>query len=215
MRIGEIIKKIDKKVKKFGNGIWTFDDYKELAKELYTNFGIVSIPATLVPPEKEGGKIQKKPLVKWKEISPKSWEDLDELWEEAVRDKRKKKRKVIDPSALRSFKKETNATAIALLTGKISGITVIDVDDLDKFKTVLKEKGLSSKEINELLKTLITKTPSGGVHFVFKYTNKLKTTTTPYGFDIRNDKGLVIFPPSRVPTEPTPEYTIFRDNQLR
>jgi hypothetical protein len=212
--LGQIINEIDKKVKsREVVNFWTFDDYKDLARHLFEKKRIVSIPVELSKSEK--GKIQKKPLVKWKEINPQTWKDLELYWELAVA-KSKKKNLVLKGEYgehTREYKKEINTTGIAILTGKISGITTVDIDDLNRFKEQL---GLSDKEIEELLKsTLVVKTPSGGYHLHYKYTPELKTSTRQgLGFDIRNDKGLVVIPPSRLPEDPTPIYLIYHDSCL-
>lgn len=85
---------------------------------------------------------------------------------------------------------------IAVLTGHISKITVIDIDQNDN--------GL--KFWNELTKdqklefpTVITPT---GLHIYFKYTTELKNTirlkigSEKIGIDIRNNGGLAVLPPS-------------------
>ena len=98
------------------------------------------------------------------------------------------------------FQKDHN---IALLTGKINGITVIDVD-----QPKLEKKELDGmKMISDLLKIHnngksldipTCKTQSGGIHYYFKYDADIKTSTgiNGYSIDIRNDSGIIIAPPS-------------------
>lgn len=90
-----------------------------------------------------------------------------------------------------------NTNNIGINTGKINGITVLD---LDSAKEHLDEKcGIELFErnvcnLNEI-KTLTTKTPNNGYHIYYKYTNKLKTGAKlkignfTYSIDIRNDKA--------------------------
>ena len=78
---------------------------------------------------------------------------------------------------------------IAIVTGKLSGITVIDVDG---------EKGLVSlnEEDIKLPDTYTVKTIRGW-HKYYKYNGELETKTGILpGIDIRNDGGAVIAPGS-------------------
>lgn len=83
---------------------------------------------------------------------------------------------------------------IGIATGKISGITVIDIDQ--------KSGGLETWErITEKFSvpdTYTVQTGGGGFHLYFKYTPEMKTGTNLLGpgIDIRNDGGYVIAPPS-------------------
>ena len=81
---------------------------------------------------------------------------------------------------------------IALLTGKVNNLTVLDIDTggLEAWN-----KLLNGKELN----TPMVKTP-GGLHVYFKYNSTLKTSNRLYNrsinWDIRNDKGSIIAVPS-------------------
>lgn len=95
-----------------------------------------------------------------------------------------------------NFTTEDNKN-IAILTGKVNNIIVVDIDrpkenELD---------GLEYFEKNvcklDSLNTLITKTPGGGYHIYFKYNEKIKTTSRikdikSISIDIRNN-GACIF----------------------
>jgi len=80
------------------------------------------------------------------------------------------------------FDKE-DAPNIGLVTGKISGVTVVDIEN--------------GGDVSELPKTLISKTGGNGFHYFYKYETgignqvRIKELT-----DIRNDGGYVILPPS-------------------
>jgi hypothetical protein len=76
-------------------------------------------------------------------------------------------------------------TGICVITGEISGIVVIDVDDpklQDKYES-----------------TVVSQTRGGGFHFFYKYTEKIKNTVKIDGtpVDFRGDGGLVLIPPSQ------------------
>lgn len=84
---------------------------------------------------------------------------------------------------------------IAIVTGKISGITVIDLDkhkgvDIEKFPT----------------NTYRVKTGNGGVHLYYAYHADAPNVADVFkdgkGVDVRNDGGYVVAPPSVI----TPKY---------
>lgn len=75
-------------------------------------------------------------------------------------------------------------SGLAVATGEISGVTVIDLD-------------LGAENPFVGVKTPVARTGSGGLHYYFKYTDKLHTTSnTTLKIDIRNDGGYAILPPS-------------------
>lgn len=79
---------------------------------------------------------------------------------------------------------------IAIVTGSGSGIIVVDVDDMEKFKAT----GL------ELLTTLIVHTGrEGGAHHYFRHPGIAVPNRTGDGFDVRGDGGYVVAPPSLHP----------------
>ena len=80
---------------------------------------------------------------------------------------------------------------MGLVTGKISGITVIDIDGEEGFEA-LKEANI------KLPKTVIVKTPRGW-HYYYKYHPELKQGANRLKkVDIRNDGGYVVIPPSAI-----------------
>ena len=96
------------------------------------------------------------------------------------------------------FSDHPNAN-IGLVTGKVSGVWVLDIDTkndaggLESLEKLEKEYGM-------LPETLRSITWSGGRHYFFKYPERgmgCKTGIRP-GIDIRGDGGYVIVPPSVV-----------------
>ena len=87
---------------------------------------------------------------------------------------------------------------IGILTGKSSGITILDID--------YKEDGMKIwKAISSLypkINTPIVITPNKGLHIYFKYNKKLESTTRlklngkRIGWDILNDGRQAVAPPS-------------------
>lgn len=85
---------------------------------------------------------------------------------------------------------DKKASGQALLTGKISGVTAIDIDDpsLEHNKKLM--------EMCESHCNLIQRTKKG-YHYLFKYTDKLRTTTNEkLKLDVRNDNALLYVEPS-------------------
>ena len=81
---------------------------------------------------------------------------------------------------LKSFEKKYNV--IAILTGKINNLTVIDIDDMESFEKL----DITFDE------KLVCNTKKGK-HIYCNYTSKLSTTTNYIdGVDIRNDKAIII-----------------------
>ncbi|MCS7106478.1 MAG: bifunctional DNA primase/polymerase, partial [Candidatus Aenigmarchaeota archaeon] len=72
------------------------------------------------------------------------------------------------------FNRDSN---VALVTGRVSNITVLDVDNLNKFAQFYKLDKLK-KECGTIVKT------PKGLHFWFKYDSKLQTKQhQSFGFD--------------------------------
>lgn len=89
------------------------------------------------------------------------------------------------------------ASNIGIVTGEVSGITVIDIDigegkfGAESWAEAIKDHG----EPN----TLMAETGSGGMHVVFAYNSVLKTASNVLGkgIDSRNDGGYIVAAPSR------------------
>ena len=77
---------------------------------------------------------------------------------------------------------------IGIVTGKISGITVVDID----------VKGDTVVPLETFPETYTVKTPSGGYHLYYQYDPAIKQTANTYPqfphVDIRNDGGYVVGP---------------------
>jgi hypothetical protein len=86
---------------------------------------------------------------------------------------------------------------IGILTGKINGITVLDIDT--------KEHGIDHWELvssfHPKINTPTVISPSG-VHLYFKYNENLRTTnrinvnSERIGWDVRNNDAIIVAPPS-------------------
>lgn len=103
-----------------------------------------------------------------------------------------------DEAQLREwFGPGTPISNIAIATGAISNLTVLDID--------IGEGKLGAETWAELTReagepdTLMTRTGSGGMHVLFQYNGALKTSsnTLGKGVDCRNDGGYIVAPPSR------------------
>jgi putative DNA primase/helicase len=89
---------------------------------------------------------------------------------------------------------------IGVVTGKISGISVLDIDEKP-------EEGKHGKatffalvaRYKEMPTTLLQDTGSGGVHLIFAYSPQAAQGASCYGPDLdgRNDGGMIVVAPSR------------------
>jgi hypothetical protein len=93
---------------------------------------------------------------------------------------------------------DSNCNGIALLTGKINDIFVIDIDNIEHWNKFLKVHNETEPE------TVKAKSGSGGIHLYFKYTENLKEIKTKshcfgsdYDIDVRTNGGNIIVPPSK------------------
>jgi hypothetical protein len=86
---------------------------------------------------------------------------------------------------------------IGVVTGEISGITVIDID-IGEGKFGAESWAEAIKDHGEP-QTLMAETGSGGMHVVFQYNSALKTASNVLGkgVDCRNDGGYIVAAPSR------------------
>ena len=84
------------------------------------------------------------------------------------------------------------ATGFALITGKTSKLTVVDVDEPSR---AWYEKFAAK---HELKPTTTVETPGGGLHLYYRYDVRLKNTQKLAGLDIdvRNDGGCIVGPGS-------------------
>lgn len=87
---------------------------------------------------------------------------------------------------------------LALLTGKINNIIIIDIDNIDHWKQLLVEN--NQKEPN----TVKVISGSGGAHYYFKYTEDLSKITSKdhcfgkdYDIDVKTNGGCIIIPPTK------------------
>jgi len=100
------------------------------------------------------------------------------------------KEKMTPEEAYKYFEDNPDAN-MGMVTGEISGITVIDIDGEEGVKAL--------KEANIILPpTSVVKTPRGW-HYYYKYHPELKQGANRLEkVDIRNDGGYVVIPPSSV-----------------
>ena len=126
----------------------------------YIKRGFSVFPVLLT---EENGKIQKKPVVEWREFQNRfPIEEEVCLWCDNF---------------------EFNA--IGLATGKISGVTVLDIDD---------------PEIDDYSSSVEVRTISGGKHLWYRYKPGVRNTVRINGkpVDVRGDGGFVVIPPSKL-----------------
>ena len=87
---------------------------------------------------------------------------------------------------------------IGILTGAVSGITVLDIEARNDGLKIWKMISSVYPEI----KTPMVKTPSGGIHIYFIYNKRLRSFSkfklrgSTIGWDLLNDNRQVVAPPS-------------------
>lgn len=95
----------------------------------------------------------------------------------------------IDQVQIRKWWNKYPEANVAISTGKISGVCVLDVDQ--------KTGGLFTLEGLDIPETPYVKTGGGGLHYYFKYNPQIKTCAgLLQGIDIRSDGGYVVTSPS-------------------
>lgn len=87
-------------------------------------------------------------------------------------------------------------SGVAIITGELSGLTVVDMDDkqaVDMVKAALPND----------FKTVTVRTGRGGYHLYFRFRPGLRNTAHlgNTGLDVRTDGGYVVAPPSQFPAE--------------
>ena len=79
---------------------------------------------------------------------------------------------------------------IGIVTGKVSGISVVDIDSYKE----------NASTLGKFPKTLTIRTGNGGFHLYYEYIEGLTVSANAYadlpGVDIRSDGGFVVAPPS-------------------
>ena len=98
-----------------------------------------------------------------------------------------------DEAEIRKWWKDWPDASVGIITGRISGITVVDIDG-DEGKQALKAAGIVAP-------TTVTVLPGGGGwHYYYRYPESGLSNATKArileGVDIRADGGFVIAPPS-------------------
>lgn len=88
-----------------------------------------------------------------------------------------------------------NECGVGIITGKQSGITVVDIDVIDS-------NGTPGVDPSIFPPTLTIRTPSGGFHKYYEYDERIHQTQSSFKafpkVDIRNDGGFVVAPPTHI-----------------
>lgn len=97
-----------------------------------------------------------------------------------------------------------NADHYGIVCGKASGITVVDIDDCDKFEEIINlYSGEYEKDYFNIEDTFTVKTASGGLHYYFKYEKGIPSASNMIKIenkskselscvDVRNDGGQTV-----------------------
>jgi len=134
------------------------------AAKYYGKLGFSTIPVNMI---RHGQKVRKPAIVRWEPYQEKlpTEEELKRFFD--------------------------NGAHIAIITGKLSNLLVLDIDSEE-----------THNEIEHLLPPTVTVlTPGGGWHYYFRYTDEFYTIARidKAGLDIRAEGGYVVAPPSTYP----------------
>jgi putative DNA primase/helicase len=100
-----------------------------------------------------------------------------------------------DIEVVKKWFEEAPDSNIAIVTGKVSDIEVVDVDPKNGGNSSLRELWESS---GGLTPTFTVITGSGGAHFYYNYSNPgIKNGELIKGIDWKSDNGYVVAPPSK------------------
>lgn len=115
------------------------------------------------------------------------------------------KQATTDPDRIEKMFAHPGTVGIGMPTGKASGFTVIDVDCGHGKPKAAEAKAWLAKHRKEILASRVNRTASGGYHYLFSYTEGIKSSTDVFGpgVDCRNDGGYIVVPP-------TPGYLVKR-----
>lgn len=104
-----------------------------------------------------------------------------------------------------------NNSNVAILTGNINNIVVIDVDLYKNDKKNMFYKTFKN-DIKNNFNTYSVKTPNGGFHYYFNYDPEIKQTQNDkYNVDVRSDRGYIMCPPSIINGK---SYVVANDNKI-
>ncbi len=104
----------------------------------------------------------------------------------------KYQRQRADAKQIKRWLKNWPKANIGIVTGKVSGITVLDIDGEEGIKS-LEEAGYKVEDFN----TPTVKTGGGGYHLYFKYNESIKSKGGVLKkVDVKSESGLVVAPPS-------------------
>ena len=92
---------------------------------------------------------------------------------------------------------------VGIVTGKISGIIVLDVDGEPGIETIKRER-------LQIIPTLTVRTGGGGYHYIFRHPGGIVRNFTRKlpGIDLRGDGGYIVAPPSIHPSGNRYEWLI-------
>ena len=146
----------------------------------YIDLGIIPFSANIEKKKNEKGEYKK--VVKWTQ------------W---------KKSTLKNPLYINEF------NTVGLITGKESGIFVLDIDDVNEWFKILEDEERNEPETATVI------TGSGGLHYYFRYTDDLdiipsRTKIIGDKIDSRSNGGCIFAPPSKYYNEETKKVVSYK-----
>src|SRR5579872_7030084 len=101
----------------------------------------------------------------------------------------------LEPSRIREFWRKNHGAGVAIATGQLSGLLVIDIDPRNGGSENLFEL---ERAHGELPKTITSLTGGGGSHLFFQSVDGVKNQSSRIapGIDVKSNGGYIIAPPS-------------------
>ena len=142
--------------------------------------------------EKEIEKFKKHDLVVFS-INVEKKQNKSNVWKKEIKFPKDWQKYTLD-----NYYYNDKYNGLALITGKVNDIIVIDIDNIQHWESFLNEYD------REEPKTVKVKSGSGGIHLYFKYTDDLESIKSntkcfgqKYDIDIRTNGGCIIVPPTK------------------
>ena len=142
--------------------------------------------------EKEIEKFKKHDLVVFS-INVEKKQNKSNVWKKEIKFPKDWQKYTLD-----NYYYNDKYNGLALITGKVNDIIVIDIDNIQHWECFLNEYD------REEPKTVKVKSGSGGIHLYFKYTDDLESIKSntkcfgqKYDIDIRTNGCFIIVPPNK------------------
>lgn len=108
----------------------------------------------------------------------------------------RKRRATTDKDTIRAWWRKWPLAGIAMPTGKLTGVTVLDIDRKNGVDGLAALKAIGIDALK--LSNVVARTPSGGFHVYLKHEPGTRNSASVIaeGVDVRGEGGMIILPPT-------------------